>query len=265
MPSITNAHRRALAALALAALVVAAGCAGAVGETSDATTAGTDAAPASEGAGADTASASGKSITVAAAGSVTADPDRAVVRVAARATADSASVARERVAENVSALRAALADAGVPDDRVTTENYNIRQTRQSRESARTEYRATHTLAVEVANVSRVGEVIRTAVESGASEVQYVEYTLSEEKRDELRDRALTRAMSNARDDADVLASNANLSLVGVDSVSTGGADVRPYRAELTAAAADGGSGATSIDSGPVTVSANVEVTYEATD
>ena len=263
MPSKADTYRRALVALALAALVVTAGCAGAVGETPAETNAATDA---TTGGDAGTTE-NGESISVAATGSVTADPDQAVVHVAARSTTDSASAARRQVAENVSALRDALADAGVPEKRVTTEHYDIRQTRESREStARTEYRAVHALAVEVDDVSRVGEIIRTAVENGASDVQHVEYTLSEDRRDELRDRALTRATSNAREDADVLSSNANLSIVGVESASTGGANVRPYRAELTAAAAanDGG-GATRIDSGPVTVTANVEVTYEATD
>ena len=263
-----NVRSPALAALALAALVVTAGCAGVVDGANDApaslTTDGVD--------GGAPASAVENSVSVAAVGSVTADPDRAVIHVAASATADTADAARRRVAENVSTLRRALADAGVPDDAVTTDHYNIRQTRESREAQkspetpdRTEYRATHTLSVEVDDVSRVGEIIRVAVENGASDVQHVEFTLSEDKRAELRDRALSEAMSNARDDAAVLASNANLTIDGVHAVSTGGTNVRPYHTELAAATANAGGAATNVESGPVTVTANVQVTYDASE
>ena len=69
-------------------------------------------------------------------------------------------------------------------------------------------------------------------------------------------------MSDARSQADTLASNGDLTITGVQSVSTGHVNVRPYRAELTADAA-GGAG-TDIDSGPVTVTASVSVSYNAT-
>ena len=266
-----NTRRQALAALAVAALVVAAGCAGVVdGANGTQKSVQTDGTPVA-GAGASDATV-GKSISVAATGSVSAAPDRAVVHVAARATADSAAAARRQVAQNASSLRQALSDAGVSDDAITTQHYNIRQTRESREAQRssgsdasTRYRAVHAFEIEVADVSRVGEIISLAVENGASDVQHVEFTLSEKKRAELRDRALSEAMSNARDDAAVLASNANLTVDGVHTASTGGTNVRPYHAEFATASAGGAGAATNVESGPVTVSANVQVTYEASD
>ncbi|MFB6130468.1 MAG: SIMPL domain-containing protein [Salinigranum sp.] len=274
--------RRALAALALATLLLTAGCTGYVGNAADSAGNGGAAdaaqsnpnvspsgvAPSTGGA----AAAAGSTVSVGGSGEVTADPDRAVLQVAVQVTADSASAARQRVAENVSSLRQALADAGVPEANVTTEYYNIRQIKESPRSpppekspatsGTTRYRAVHALSIEIDDVSRVGEIIQVAVENGATDVQRVEFTLSDDRRAELRDRALRRAMANARDDADVLASAANLELDGVRSASTGGVDVRPYRAQTTAAAASGGA-PTHIDSGPVTVSAHVQVTYNA--
>ena len=267
-----DTHRRALAALAVAALLVTAGCAGFVGSTGDAperdsSRAQNDAAnPQMTAADGST----GRTISVSAGGSVTADPDKAVLHVAAQATADSASEARERLAENVSSLRSALVDAGIPEDNVTTEYYNIRQVNEPRKptetgdsGAATRYRATHALSIEIDDVDRVGEIIQVAVDSGATDVRHVEFTLSDATRDELRDTALRQAMSNARADADVIASAAELEIDDVLSASTGGTHVSPYRAEMTAAA-DAGGAATSIDSGPVTVTAQVQVTYDAT-
>jgi hypothetical protein len=273
----SNPGRRALAALAVVALVATAGCASFVGSTdggapeiqtddSSSNAAGTGSGPAAQSGGEQ--SAAGRTIAVNAEGAVTAEPDRAVLHVAVSTTADSASAAREQLAENVSSLREALLDAGIPEENVTTEHYDIRRDRERHNPApegetSTTYRGVHAFAVEVSDVSRVGEIIRVAVDNGATDIRHVEFTLSETKRDELRDRALTRAMKNAREDADVVAAAADLTVDGVRTISTGGADVRPYRAELTAAAA-AGDAATSIDSGPVTVSAHVQVTYDAT-
>ena len=269
----SQVHRRALAALALAALVLTAGCAGFVGSTGDSpneqAASGVHPSPNTSPDG--STGTVGKTISVGASGSVTAEPDKAVLRVAVQTTADSATAARQQLAENVSTLRQALVDAGISEENVTTEYYNIRQANERREPVRgdesarsTRYRATHAFSIEIQNVSRVGEIIQVAVDNGATDVQHVEFTLSESKQSELRDQALRRAMENARGDADVLASAAGLDIVDDHTVSTRGADVHPYRAELTAEAAAGGDGGTSIDSGPVTVTAQIQVTYNAT-
>lgn len=257
----------------MAALLATAGCAGFVGNTD-----GPQASENSPQAQQDVAnpqmtpgagSAAGKAISVSAGGSVTAEPDKAILRVAAQSTADSAADAREQVAENVSALRQALVDAGISEENVTTEYYNIRQIDERRRptesgdsSATTRYRAVHALSIEIADVSRVGEIIQVAVDNGATDVQNVEFTLSDATRDELRDKALRKAMENALEDAEVIASAADLEVTGVRTASTGGTHVSPYRAEMTAAAGSADA-ATSIDSGPVTVTAQVQVTYDA--
>ena len=85
----------------------------------------------------------------------------------------------------------------------------------------------------------------------------------DERRADLREDALTAAMDNARADADVLAENADLSIEGVSAVSTGSVDVRPYHAEAMTASADA-AGGTEVESGPVSVTAQVQVTYNAT-
>lgn len=263
--------RHVLAALALAVLAATAGCAGAFGtlSTGDATPASQTTNPADGASDAANAGSDGKSLTVGAHGEAKTDPDRAVLHVVVTATADSAEAARTQVADNASSLRSALADAGVDDANVTTERFNIRRDRRERreprkgDSGESTYRATHAFAVEVADVDRVGELIELSVQNGANDIRHVEYTLSEETKAQLREEALRGAMDNARQDADVLAESASLNITGVRSVSTGGADVRPYRAELTAAAGGAADSATSIDSGPVTVTAQVTVTYDA--
>jgi uncharacterized protein YggE len=250
-------RKRFVAPLAVAVLLVTAGCLGGVTGLGDA---GSNDVGVTDEQNADRERST---ISVGATGEVTAEPDRAILNVGVEAKADDPETARERVAENVSTLRDALADVGLDSEQVTTQHYTIREDRESRrdDTRETTYRAIHQFEINVENVDEVGTVIETAVNNGATNVGRVQFTLSEESRANLRERALSNAMSNARHDAELLADNANLTIVDVKSASTGSGNVKPYRAEADMAT----SGAnTDIESGPVSVSAQVQVTYNAT-
>lgn len=243
------------AAVALAALLVSAGCLG-IGDAAQ------NVSPTDTGS----ATAPDRTVSVAATGEAAAAPDRAVLHLSVQASAESAGDARSRVAENVSALRSALIDAGVDETDITTERYNLREVRsrnKAGEPGLTEYRAVHALTVETGDVDRVGTLVETAVRNGATDLRGVEFTLSEQTESTLREEALNAAMDNAREDADVLATNADLEIGGVRSVSTGDVHVRPYRTEAALAASGAGAATTDVESGPVTVTARVQVTYDA--
>ena len=106
----------------------------------------------------------------------------------------------------------------------------------------------------------VGGVIDAAAGAGAT-VQGAHFTLSEDARSEARATALAEAMGDARAQADVVASEAGLSVAGVHSAST--SDVRFVAYETRADAGGQGAPATTVEPGPITVSATVQVTYEA--
>ena len=250
-------RKRLIATLLAAVMLVTAGCAGGIGSTGD---------TANDGGenGAVAQQAPDRTVSVSASGEVTADPDRAVLDVAVEATDEDPETVRQRLAENASQMRSALEEMGIEDDQITTQHYVIRQERESRENPDvTRYRGIHAFEVEIDDVDSVGSVVETAVNNGATNIGSVRFTLSEDARADLREDALGEAVDNARADADVLASNTNLTVTGVSSVSTGRVDVRPYRAEAqTAAAGDAG---TNIESGPVSVTAQVQVTFNATE
>jgi len=245
--------RGILTVVGVAVLVATAGFAGAVG-------------PSLTSADVPQADGGGQTIDVTASGQAQAEPDQAVLQVAVVATGDDANTVRERLAENASRMQAALTDLGVPDDQIRTVAFNIDQ-RHDRETPVDRpqgFAGVQAFEVTLSNVSRAGAVIDAAVANGANRVGGVELTLSEDRRREVRADALRDAMDNARSDADVLAESADLSITGVHSVSTGDVSFQPFRTETLEADAGGGAG-TTIDSGPVTVSAQVQVTFNATD
>lgn len=206
---------------------------------------------------------SGRSITVSGSGEVTADADLAVITVAVTATASSADDARAQVASRSEQMRQALRDAGVPDDAVSTTYFRVgpQYDYSGQERNMTGYQAVHAYTVEVAP-DEAGEVIDVAVGNGASEVQQVTFTLSDEARADVREEALNAAMDAARADADTLAEATDLSITGVRAVSTTGG-YQPVDTRVAYESADGASGGTSFEPGPVTVTATVTVTYDA--
>jgi len=254
--------RRALLTVGIVALLVLSGCAGQpASQTTD--------APA--GASADATNRSG-TIAVSGSGSADAEPNRAVVRVAVTTTAPDAVSARERLAENTSRLRSALADLGLDDDQVTTTRYDLdRDYRRPRPPERdggepeVRYRGYHGFEITLEQIDRVGTVIDTAVENGVNDVQDIQFTLSTNRRRDLQQSARGAAMADARATAEQLADSANLTITGVKSIETGrDSSPRPVEeaamATATPTASDGAD--TDVDAGPVTVVTRVQVVYE---
>lgn len=244
-------HPKVPALLGLGLLVVLAGCLGGAAPLNNAALSnGTD-------------GPEGPTISVSSSGSVDAAPDLAVVYLSVEAEADSAEAARAQVASDATRMRDALRDAGISDDAVTTTGFAVHivydYSNEGREVVG--YRAVHSYRVEV-SPEEAGTVIDTAVGNGATRVSGVQFTLSDERRQELRAQALEEAMTSARADADAIAGASDLTVSGVHSVSTSNGGGGPiYYDRAVAEAGDGAS--TVLEPGDVTVTASVSVVYTA--
>ncbi|UWG47531.1 putative secereted protein, contains kinase-interacting SIMPL domain [Halanaeroarchaeum sp. HSR-CO] len=208
---------------------------------------------------------SGETITVSASGEAQAQPDKAVLRMAVEADDTDVTEARSTVAEDVSSVKEALVEMGIEEEQIRTTDYRIyeddRRTKPTEEDSQPIYRVRHVLTVDVNETDQVGGVIDTAVDAGVTSVHDVRFTLTSETQRTLKNEALENAMDDADTQAETLAQSANLQIDGVATVETGSSGIpRPVYAMEAAA---GGDAATDISSGPVTVSAQVRVTYAA--
>jgi len=213
----------------------------------------------------DSDSGTDRTISVTAQGSAEAAPDQAVVRVAVVATGDDPAAVRDELADGAADLRENLEAVGVDEDDVETTDYDIRQPRSHRDDRPDdpEYRGAHAFRVTVDDPDDVGTIVDAAADAGA-QVQQVRFTLSEERRTELRDRALENAMEDADRQAETLAAAGGLEVTGVAGIDA--TDRRYSPVSYDAAAAErGGGGDTTIESGDVSVSTTIRVTYNATD
>lgn len=258
--------RGILAVVGVALLLVTAGCAGSFTPTTDAS-----AQPREDVQGQPTdqtqrADTGGKTISVSASGEAEAEPDQAVLRVAVLARGDDANAVREQIAENVTQMREALRDAGLSDDQIRTITFRIDRDFREEDGERRPagFEGIHAFEITLSNVSQAGAIVDTAVANGADRVDSVELTLSEERRREVRADALRDAMENARTNADVIAESADLRIAGVHTAATGDVRFDSFRAETVEADVAAGQARTEIESGPVTVNAQVQVTYNAT-
>lgn len=239
---------RTILAAVIAILAVTAGCLSAP----SAQTAPVPAATGSDGE---------PTLSVSASGTVSADPDLAVVNVAVIETADTADEARDLAAQSSDRMRAALREAGIDDDAIQTTAYSLSAEYDfsERERRLIGYRVVHAYEIET-GVEEAGATIDVAVGNGASSVDGVRFTLTDETERELRAEALGLAVEAARADADAVAAAAGISIAGVQSISTSsGGVVIPFDRALAEEA--GGGAATTIEPGPVTVSAHVSVVY----
>jgi uncharacterized protein len=106
----------------------------------------------------------------------------------------------------------------------------------------------------------VGEVIDTAVEAGASNINGAYFFVSQELQGQIREGLIEDAIDNARGRADKAASAVDMNVTGVKSISLN--DVYfPIFNEKFASADAGVAGSTPILPGEQEISMTVQVTY----
>ncbi|WP_254862006.1 SIMPL domain-containing protein [Halovivax gelatinilyticus] len=258
-------RRDVLGASGIALLTVAAGCLSSAFEDGDdrsnADDGSTDADTGVRGAPPD--DDPGNAIEVRADGLVEAEPNRATLTVGVEARGESAAAVTDELAEAAESLREAFAELGIPDENVESGRYDVRQPRNG-----TRYEGVHQFRAIVDDPDRVGEVIDETAAAGADDVGRIRFGVRDETRAELRTQALDEALANADAEAEHVADNRGVDLTGTRSVSTTAVDVVPVEAtvdEMDVADDDAGRPPTDVESGLVTVSASVTVTYSFDD
>jgi uncharacterized protein YggE len=163
-------------------------------------------------------------------------------------------------------VHGALIAAGIPKDALKTTGYNIypvyeESTGLLNHKIKT-YRITNSLTVTLHDVSSTGEIIDIGVANGINQATSIQFMLSDEQAQVLRTEALKEAVSRARSDADIVAAAMGTPITGVWKAETG-SSYSPVNFQNYAMdeAASKSAAATPIQSGDITVSATVTITY----
>ena len=135
-------------------------------------------------------------------------PDRAFVTVAAEARARSPKDAQRQNAEAMTAVRAKLKDAKVPDEAVRTLSVDLQPEfdyADGRQRLRG-YVARNAIEIRLDDVERVGEIVDLVVTAGATSIRHIHFDLKD--RGAAERQALRRAAADARGRAEAAAAGA---------------------------------------------------------
>jgi len=162
-----------------------------------------------------------RTITVAASGRVSAEPD--IVRLQAGLTTQ-ATTARKALTDNNRVMRELIKELereGIAEQDVQTSNFNVSPRYSRPERGGTPsingYQVSNQVSVTVRDIERAGEILDTLVRLGANQMSGMSFEVSDA--DQLKDRARETAMKAARRRADLLASAAGAEVGTVISIA----------------------------------------------
>lgn len=169
-------------------------------------------------------------VTVGGEGSVTAQPDQAVVRFGVVTEAETAQQARTQNATAAKNSMNAVRALDIPEEQMRMESLRIQpQYEYNDEENRRElvgYEATRQVVVEVSQLEVLPQLVADVVQEGANRVDAIDYQLSD--RAQFRNEALRKAAQTAREKARLLAETLEVSLGPVQTINEQSSDfVRP--------------------------------------
>jgi hypothetical protein len=199
-------------------------------------------------------------------GNVIGTPDRAQVTFSVQTENIDVRQAQAENALRMARVQDALIAAGIPRDGLKTTGYSIYPVYEESKGILSPkiktYQVTNSLTVTLHNVSMTGEVIDTAVANGINQATSIQFMLSDEQAQVLRTEALKEAVSRARSDADTVAAAMGTPIIGVQKAEiSGGYSPVYFQNYAMDMASVRSAAATPIESGDITVSATVTVTY----
>ncbi|PAP77707.1 SIMPL domain-containing protein [Rubrivirga marina] len=164
-------------------------------------------------------------VTVVGSATVTAPPDRAVIRLGVQTRAETAAGALRQHEDDMARVLTQVRSFGIADRQITIEGLNLGENYGP--NGPDGYQAFRIVAVETDSLAVVPELVASVVEVGANRLDGLIYTIRESG--PYQDRALDEAMARARTKAQRLATAAGRTLGDVQAIVEQGAPmVQPY-------------------------------------
>ncbi len=196
---------------------------------------------------------------------LTFDPDEAEVWAGISIVKDTAEEAQSEANKVVNAIIDGLRYKGISEDDIETESLNLYEERtwtQDEGSKVIGWRATQTLKIKTADLTKVGTIVDIAVNNGANQINNINFGLTQEKEQEYKKQALSEAAKNAKEKAEILAESLGAKLGKIKTVSESNFYYMPYRYDMVKAAGElAVEEAATIMPSDVKVTANVNIVY----
>lgn len=191
-------------------------------------------------------------------------PDKATISISIENTAKDAKLASAQNAQIMQNIQSAILGLAITKDKMQTTNYNLYPVYNTKDNSREiiGYSVSNEITVIIDNIDMVGTVIDTAINAGASNVNSIEFGLKDSQ--VYKDKVLQQAIADAKRKAQVVANSLGKSIVNVVSVNTGSTyiEAKNFNNAMYMRAADATGATSPIQSGDISVRANVSVVFE---
>ncbi len=192
-------------------------------------------------------------------GTISIDPDQAILSLGVTTQAVTATQAIQDNSAKMSEVVDMMKAQGIADDNIRTSRFSLWTVYDKERIEPVGYRVSNQITVTIKDIEKVGLLIDSAVLAGANQVNSVSFTLSEEAIAEIRLQALALAIEDAQARAKAIANKLDLTIVGVAYVSES-AGYQPYYADTRAGVAYE-EAPTPIEPGEVTFTASVHIIF----
>lgn len=199
-------------------------------------------------------------ITVLGEGSVSVAPDLAVVYAGVTTTAKTARAASDADSKAMSAVLAALKEAGIADKDIRTSRFSILPLRDTSRNAPpriTGFQASNQVSVKIRATDSTADVLDRLIGAGANDISSIQFVVSSPSK--LLDEARGQAIADAHRKAELYATAAGVRLGRAVSITEEGARL-PSPILMRAAGAP--AAAPPIMAGEETLRVSVTVSYE---
>ena len=189
-------------------------------------------------------------------------PDIAYVSIGVHSEAESAKAAVATNNSQTQAVMDAIKAQGIDEKDIQTTNFSVYQSEKyapTGESLGTFFMADNTVNVTVRDVAKIGDILDASINAGANNIYGITFDV-EDKETALAS-GRDQAMVNAKEQAEMLASAAGVTLDEVQSISYYSSAPVPVYYDSKMAGVGGGGQSVPISPGQLTLSASVSVVY----
>jgi uncharacterized protein YggE len=215
------------------------------------------------GASAPGTSQESRGITVMAQGEVSAEPDLAMITIGVETRESTAALAASTNADRMADVMDALRRLEIAEEDIQTVDYSIQAEIdwEDDEHRVIGYVVDNSVRVKMRDMERVGDVLDAVTEAGANNVYGIQFTFDDPSVPQ--EQARSEAMAEARKKAEALADAAGVRLGAPRTISESTYETSPYYMEgLYAPAESAMGGGTSVSTGQLEVTVQVQVTYD---
>lgn len=197
-------------------------------------------------------------VTATGSGSVPATPDQATMSFGVTAQDANAKTALDKASKTAKAISDALVKTGVAEKDIQTQNVSVYPITDNKQTI-TGYTSSLSVRAKVRDLGKLSDVINAATKAGASDISGPEFTVSEDS--DYRDKAIEKAVADARRSAEAMAKAAGKSVGGVVSMTVADANVGAMPMASGYNSRDAAT-AVPISAGQLDIGASVTVVFE---